>query len=234
MLLAILDPLGGLWRWISEHLLSWDAGVAIGTLALAVSTLRLAQETRQLSRYTRDEVVAAEAQARAAASQAETARLQLESASRPVLVDVRIDPSAGDEGVSYVGLHRAVNSSTVDVIATADYLHVSIPIRNVGVGIAFVDRARLRSYDVEWEGRASATVVPPGETARISFSIPHRATRYADFHAQIEQSGALELEIDYSDASGRPQPQTRLAYARTDLQGWVIERVVLLGAWTAR
>lgn len=200
-------------------------------MALAASTYYLARETRKLGVFTQREVAAVEQQAKAAAEQVDFLRLGVEASSRPVVVDVREDIDSPIENVAYAGWTAKVNATAVDVSTTATHLHVSIPVRNVGVGIAFIDSVSIRAESEEWDGTPTVQAIPPSEVSRLRFSVPTAATRYASFDADVIQSGALTLEVKYSDASGHVQPVTRLSYVRAEDGAWHVDRVVLLGVW---
>lgn len=221
------------WDFAKEHLGEWEAWVAIGTLALAASTWRLARETRSLSKFTAREVAAAERQANAAYEQLQVARASLESSIRPVALDVPEDGSSSNELVTYdAAFSASVNRTHVHVATDRGYLHISVPFRNAGIGIAFVDRCSIRTADRFWEGTTTVQALPPGEVARMRFSVPNRVASYAAIHEGVVESGQLTVEIVYSDASARQQPITRLVYARRDDQGWGLDRVIVLGVWS--
>ena len=186
------------WDFVAEHFGEWDAWVAIGTIALALATWRLARETRALSRFTQREVAAAEQQASAANEQLAVARESLQASTRPIALDVPEDPSALDETVLYEeGLSTRVNRTQVDVADADGYLNVSIPFRNVGAGVAFIDRCQMRTTEYEWEGASTVQALPPGEAARLRFSVPTRAASYAGFKEAVVDAGQIVAEISY-------------------------------------
>jgi hypothetical protein len=231
-LIGVIDWLQSLpeaiWAFLETRLDHWDAWVALGTLALAAATYYLARETRKLGQFTQREVAAAEEQARAAVQEVDIARRAFESSTQPVIVDMPADPSALVEDVVYTDATTSVGATAVDVLDSEDHLFVSVPLRNVGPGIAVVESARLRTEDNEWEGQPSVQFVAPWEHTRLRFSLRKQETGYAEFYDVIVRSGSITIEATYSDLAGHVQPVTRVSYLRSDDGTWTRDQVILL------
>jgi hypothetical protein len=139
-------------------------GLALGTGWLAWNTREAVRESRRQIDLSSREVVAVEAQGKAIAEQTQAVRDQataterqvaisaasLEAAARPVLVGVVPPPvyragrqrvDAEVETVSYWKDHDAsVERDRVYYEETDEMIYCSVPLRNVGAGVAFVQR----------------------------------------------------------------------------------------------
>lgn len=125
-------------------------------------------------------------------------------------VDVTDDELTEDEVVRYAeGRTAAANRSRVAVLDDVDYLHLSVPVRNVGAGIGFVSEAR-RIPARDWIGSASVRAVPPGEASGLTFSVPSRASEYADARDAVIDAGEITVDVEYTDADALASYITRL------------------------
>jgi hypothetical protein len=115
-------------------------------------------------------------QAGISANQVEISRAALEAQVRPVLIDVT--PGYADEAQEPVPYERAwarnVARDNVHLDQTEEGNFVfSVPLRNAGAGLAVIkDDPRLKhpARDVDYIGRLTKQVVPPGEATRASTS----------------------------------------------------------------
>jgi hypothetical protein len=181
-----------LWAW---H--GWDALVAIGTLALALATGWLAWLTRRAVGESRDELVllrreveavehqsgalfeqtaALEQQTKATNKQATISATALEASVRPVLVGVPATFDPEREEVPYPrGPVALVERGRVHYEENEQMVYCSVPLRNVGGGIAFIQRVTLLTR-TPFDGRVSNVIVLPGELVRAAFAITRRQT----------------------------------------------------------
>jgi hypothetical protein len=152
------------------------------------------------------------------------AELQLEASRRPLLIDVAPDgPIYVDMGVSRSetrivggpliaagqeqavsrfrgGLKVGVDPRQVFVGQTPGRLHVMVPLRNVGYGLAVIDSVDIRAtgaatrkmMDVEMQRER----VPPNETTRIL------CTNEVIIGEQQPDSEIYELAVPYRDFAG--------------------------------
>jgi hypothetical protein len=87
----------------------------------------------------------------------------------------------------------------------------SVPIRNVGNGVALIQRVEFRVDDGAIEAQPWNVVVPPGELTRVGFFVPGDD----DDRLMVAETIAAEYEdfsvtISYADAGGRPRGEARL------------------------
>lgn len=158
------------WGWGSPSPESW---VAIATLALAAATVGVLVATLQLGRRTRD-------LGRDGEAQLALLREQIASSHRAYLSVVPYEA----EGLKHAtiryesGLETTVSrAADVDVRKEGDWVHFSIPIRNIGVGPALLESVDVRYEDDQnrqhtMAGRTTLGTIPPGERARLLFSFP--------------------------------------------------------------
>jgi hypothetical protein len=211
---------------------------ATATLILAGITLALAVATVALVWVTR----AGTAQARAdAKAELQLLRRQLGAGHRPLLVDVLIDgpilpdmgASESPEGKRVVRIEipqsepQYVDPRAVYVGVQFWGVFVSVPIRNVGRGLAVIyyPRIMLEGVGIGWvRGQtASRYHVPVGETTRVEL--------HAGFlrEARLQNGNEWMLAVPYTDFAG---DQRTIANLRLVLRGptaaqgpWRIEGV---------
>jgi hypothetical protein len=177
------------WTWDG-----WPALVSIGTLLLAVSTGLLALITRRAVGVSKDElkileaqttalqdeahavgeqVEAVRAQAEATKRQAELSAAAIEASARPILVGLPPDFSTEVENLVYTPgpTIGRIYRSQINYTESEDYVYCSVPLRNVGGGVAFVQSVSLLTGLASYEGRISNPVIPTSEIARVRFSL---------------------------------------------------------------
>ncbi len=171
--------------------------VALITLALVGLTLGLALAIRASSEQAGDDVQA----------QLELLRSQVHGAYRPLLVDVP--------------------PSTVDVAIEAGKVHLAVPLRNIGGGVAVVDGDRLAL-----EGNGIGTLesravqrahVPVNEATRIELVAAYRMHELGE-----PRAAAWQLTAPYADLGGGQRTLARLLIVcrGDDVQGpWYVDRV---------
>ncbi len=198
-------------------LAAMTAMLAWQTKRLATKTGQVAEDTRDAANATRDAAQATAREAAVSAQEVEVARKALESSIRPIVVDVpREETFAGI--VRTVGTVTFENGPTVDLHSQSEvvikeddlYLYISIPLRNVGPGVAMITGLGL-VFDggkSGWSGAVSLTVVPPGEVTRFRFSVPKSRLELQSGIERLKQ-GHGDLEARYSDVNGEQTTITR-------------------------
>jgi hypothetical protein len=212
--------------------------LALGTGFLALKTRKLANETRVLAGSTAQEIELArqtaqdiQRQTKAIEGQAEVARDSLAATFRPVLVHVPHDFGGfrTDEVVRYpLGFQSALPVNERWIVTTAEsegHLHFGVPVRNVGQGVAFIVAAGM-NYEAEemFGGNPSNAIVPPGETARITFSISAEPENSATLLDRIKQYGTFSVLIRYSDLASNFW-STRLDLVSESMSRWYVHQV---------
>lgn len=203
-----------------------DFWVAAATIALAVATFAMVRQTRHLAQLTRDELAAIQDQAHTAQEDVAVAREALEASYRPILVDVSATGD-GDEHVAYLGASFDVPHGSVHAAEKSGYLYCSVPLRNAGPGVAFMEAPGLRWSDEATPiiGDSSLHAVPPGDEVRLRFSIRDRIVPFAEVRAAVIEAGTIVVEAGYADIVGTAQPTTRAEFARNDEGAWEARRV---------
>jgi hypothetical protein len=193
---------------------------ATATLILAGITLALAIATVALVIVTRRGTAQARADARAERTVLER---QLRSGYRPLLVDV-VDPGPAIETTFPDHGPAVFDPRTVYVALEAGKIYLSVPLRNVGRGLAIVDGGgvELRGPLVgELEYRTiQRDHVPVGETTRVDL--------VAGYLSQQASDVAWELVVPYCDFAGEQRTLARLQVVcqGDDVGGpWLVERV---------
>lgn len=94
---------------------------------------------------------------------------------------------------------------------------LTVPIRNVGPGVALVVAARLAVASQDLRNVLSANgemtnVIAPGEIVRVTFQ--HHEPQPGWLLQRMRSDEALVVEIAYTDVSGRQPTASRLSLAR--------------------
>lgn len=209
-----------------DNLWSVEGLVALGTLALAAGTSFLALSTRstarsteRLANETRRLVGLTESEVEAVREDVSVSRATHEGNVRPVLVNVpfgRLRPLWGATArVPGTGeVVPAVDPAEVIVVEVSGRLFVSVPLRNAGAGIAFLQNTQFDLNDprVTWLGQVSTAALPPGEAMRISLSLltewpegePSRRapTPVLPTLAALTDRSLFSVSVHYSDLAG--------------------------------
>ena len=199
---------------------------ATATLVLAAIVLVLALATVSLVLATR----AATANARrAAAAELEVLQRQLAAGYRPVLVDVLTTAPAPDDMDARLDVAQQpqdFDPRTVFVKVDDAKVFISVPLRNVGRGLAVIDRSGVGISGPsigEPEHRAvQRNHIPVGETTRIDVITAHAVEE------PIPSGTIWELRVPYADFAGaqRTVVGLQIVCRGDDARGpWLVERV---------
>lgn len=228
--------------------IAFDAGaaanfaVAAGTLVLALFTWRLARETmgavaaaEEQARLSGEALSIAIRQATSAEQQVLVGERQAEIASRtvrasiqPMLVAVPPQLETPEQvprwrSQAAVSGHRGL----VLVVLDGNSWEISIPLRNVGPGVAVVRGLSLQAGEVGWSGRMSSSIVAATEQTRFSFLVPPERDDLAPLKASLD-SGTVDLVVAYTDISGLATFRTRASLHRAvDSTSWAVRQVFL-------
>ena len=199
---------------------------AKATLVLAVIALVLALATLAFVLVTR----AATTDARKdAAAERDLLRRQLAAGYRPLLVDVLSTaplPDDVDPRFDVAPQPQGFDPRTVFVKVDAGKLFISIPLRNVGRGLAVIDRSGV-GISGPGLGEPGHRVVqrshiPVTETTRIDIAAAHAVGE------PIAMGTVWELRVPYADFAGtqRTVVSLQLVCRGDDARGpWIVERV---------
>ena len=204
--------------WVPEGLDTWEAWVAIGTLALAAVTARLVAGTRS--------------DVRAATRSAEASEAALAAGLRPLLVEVPRGQFLRGQRLMGQEVQDDLADIEADVWDERELL-IEVPLRNAGSGIALVGAPQLEieAGPLTWTGVGLHTVVPSGELTRLDFTgtWPDRAATLAGA-ATIGANGAtFTVSVPYTDIDGRQGTTTRVTVSRRIRDDaddyWVVDAV---------
>lgn len=189
----------------------WAALAAIGTIGLALATFVLGLVAHHANRFAQRGVEIATAELQASMlplleptwtiSGEERRKLRAGSTSAPHDRFTYADVDGPDE-------ERTPYAHEVDIYGNVSSVYCSIPIRNVGHGIARVStRALPRALSVPdraWtDGRATRGLIPPGMGARLNFRL-----------SGVRQE--IYAEVVYTDITGEQETRLRLYIKRIE------------------
>ena len=203
---------------------------AAATGVLAWFTWRLARETKDVAKTTRDEAIAVTEQVKVANRQAEIATQQAELSRVAMRASIRpwIAPALAGPRTNIIGLRE-----------TAERITGEVPIRNIGPGIAVINREQ--SYVLGHSGlgtdltpytnlRVDVPALPPTEGAWLVFSIPKVSAQWSvltetAFCGGEGMVGDYALDVTYTDWSGEQPTRVRFHIGRADTQSpWTVFR----------
>jgi hypothetical protein len=211
--------------------IDWNEWVAIGTLTLAAVTVVLAfvsaagvivardaaKDTRRLAETAEQEVRAVLEQANATRRQAGVAQATLSASVQPLLGHVPLGEFDDKNPEAEIG--------AVNVKGDDRYFWISIPVRNVGAGVAVIQGAKLAPDISAPSGRGiTATMVPVGELTRCWFVFERGSDR--DLVNALEH-GRLWLHVFYTGAAGGQPYRTEALVEETSHKIFEVTRVRL-------
>lgn len=186
-----------------------DSAVALATLALALVTWLTVRASKRTA-------TAAEA--------------QVAVQSKPLLIEVD-DDQAGTAYARAVefsdGLSVALPSAQV-LARVADKGYISVPVRNVGAGIAAISGVQLLIGPGGLAGTMRRPHLPPGEATRINFVVPRdpslgdywtpftsliegkKGGQPGDNEVPWDTAGLIPLAVSYTDLAGQQPTQTQI------------------------
>lgn len=198
--------------------------------------------------------------ARAAGRTARAAEAQLEAQVRPLLIDVT--PREGPrEATEFLDGHTLSSECTVGRVLVSlvdSTAYLSIPLRNVGTGLAEVRGVELLSGPGGFAGSTPKPNVPPGEEVRFNFVLPRE--EWLEDHSELfaivdetflsadyrqgagpapgvtlwDSEGIVAFAVSYTDLAGTQPTKTRVEIRRDRASGeWSIHRVQLFSGMDA-
>jgi hypothetical protein len=216
------------------HGIDWNEVTAIATSVLALGIAIAGWGVWETRNAARRDLKATEDAARAAKLAAEqelqatreaataadiAARHQIEASYRPLLVDViRKGPVPPDMEafrldredliqIEIGAMDECIDPRIVWVAAADDAIYLSVPLRNVGYGVAVLNENSISIHEAAEinEVQIRRARVPPGETTRITCSFrpissdePARLTLsvpYSDFDYGQDRTAELEIRL---------------------------------------
>jgi hypothetical protein len=150
---------------------------------------------------------------------------------RPVLVPTRMEDPA--EKVGFVDDHWVqVAGGRASVEVTADVIYLAVPLRNVGNGLAVLDRWHLAPAgvagvadhgDVDGFRRLTRDLyVPAGDQGFWQGALRDPAEpAFAELRAAVERRERLTLELLYGDHEGGQRTITRFSFLPAADGGWL-------------
>ena len=101
----------------------------------------------------------------------------------------------------------------------------SVPLRNIGSGVALIQGISLHIGDLGWGGEMTSAVVAPNEWTRFAFTIP-KDTPALDTVLSDLRSGTATMWVRYTDITGSQVFRTRVDIHDTG-QHWTVRQVFL-------
>jgi hypothetical protein len=176
-------------------------------------------------------VVIAAGAAYYAARAARSAERSALGQTRPLLLDVPLEPYAEETYVAELDgdTHRVEFRG--EILSDRERGWMSVPLRNAGQGLAKVERAAILHEDFIEDGVHGSSGwtrsnVPAGEETRIELWIPERSADHAVLKSAIT-TGEITLSVTYTDLFGKNRETATFYLAeRPDAAFWTVWRVM--------
>jgi hypothetical protein len=163
-----------------------------------------------------------------AARAARSAERSAVGQTRPLLLDVPLEPL---QDASYVALidgdtHRVQFRG--EILANSDDAWMSIPVRNAGQGLAKIELATVLHSDfIEGGAHGAAgwtrSNIPRGEETRIEMWIPQSSADHAVLKDAMARGDPLTLSVTYTDLFGENRETAKLYLVqRPDVVFWTV------------
>lgn len=216
----------------------WTIKLVGATTRYASDTKRMADEMRDSLDLTRDLVRVAEGNLQEANRQSELFRQEVELGRQtlnwsvqPALVDVpfgeylrREEVRVPESGFANYLEDRA----SLILYDSEEYVTVSIPLRNVGAGTAFIRGLGLNfgADGTAPYGRATLMVVPPNELTRLSFAVPKIMSELQP-NIPLLLNGNFVVSASYTNAAGE-EPWKTQAHCHLGRDGRAYVRQIMI------
>lgn len=134
-------------------------------------------------------------------------------------------PDPGIHGLEELG---RVLGTMVTVAENEGVVTCSVPVRNVGLGLAIVSQVWLYGPEPpRWNGVASLTVIPSGEQTTARFTLARNDPQGGPIIDQVLRARSFSVSVLYTNAAGGQETITRLDVHQTEGGGWRVTRVHL-------
>jgi hypothetical protein len=193
---------------VTNIILAVTALITAGTaIAAVLSSMQVTDAAKEQADATATLATATADLAKNADDQLRLAREALEASIRPAITYVPQDPSHPD---SDLGPERQVKAG----LALPGIVFFSVPIRNVGPGPAFIQRAYLEGKGGKTDAYLKHLVLPSGEITQIYGSARPGDSDLLAVAAVVENN--FKVGVRYTDVNGGQRTQTVIGVARVD------------------
>ncbi len=200
---------------------------ALATGILAYFTWRLARETKNVADKTHDEAMAVTEQVRIANEQARIASEQVELSREAMRASIRPWLAPALRWTEVEGSHVMAQHGVIDLREDTQGIRGSVPLRNIGPGVAVIDRAKSNVLGYSGLGsdlsaytnlNTSVPVIPSGEVSELAFTIPSNSAAWVgltmDTFTGQSHVGDFALDVWYSDWSKEQPMRVRFLVGR--------------------
>jgi hypothetical protein len=191
-------------------LVTMDVGVTLATIFVGLATVAAAIAAWKATSSADAVLSAAKDEAKAAGDLSQTTHLRLAASKHPLVVDVpRI---LFDSVVSSDPRQQVI----VDTWSNPSAITLTVPIRNIGRGPAFLISVTVAPFDVAkdrpaengFKGNPASRVLPSGETTYVAASVKIGDPLYLDMDLAIR--ARFQMSVRYIDQDAEQHRETVL------------------------
>jgi hypothetical protein len=231
--MIILGELEANGYWTSNHILVLvNVVLAAAAVATAIVGVRTIKASNRVAKSAEDQAKATNTSVTAALQQVELGRMTLaqerealRTSVRPVVVDVPLgvfltEPPQVSGGGSIRVLQQTRDDGTIWWRRDSkdnDTARITVPIRNVGPGSAFINSAYLSAgSEYVFAARVNHQVIPPGEMSWIVAEVTLTDSKNLVVRSKLYTS-QLDVGLRYSDVGGGQRTETILTIGASEL-----------------
>jgi hypothetical protein len=202
-----------------------DLGVTLATIFVGLATVAAAWAAWKATTSAESVLELAARQTRAAEHQEVTARQDLEASKHPLIVGIPRDPF--DPNAPRDPRQRVV----VDTETSESAITLTVPVRNIGRGPAFLISAKIAPFDIEqgqmrgdgFDAIPATQVLPSGEQTLIAGTVKLGEPAYTDMYIGIRTQ--FQVFVRYTDREAKQHQETMFDITpEIDRSGYAVAR----------
>ena len=236
--------MGGMVNFILARTGDWTAPnviqtlVAIGSLGAAFAagwavraSNRVAEATETQAVKTAESVDLARLELRQGEQELELSRTSLQASYRPVIVSV---PHSKE--LSPAGSGRTHDPGHISFTYWQDsnqqgpnyeHVHIGIPVRNVGSGLAFLEAAWFQVQGQEVLAKSADILIAANEGMRLSVELISTHAYFSLYHAGHAGMASIQLRVIYSDLSRKQLWENRFMAEYQQDEGYSVTSLII-------
>jgi hypothetical protein len=201
----------------AANLITTDHVLAVANVILAAVALATIWSSNKVTKVATTQATATEDLAKKAGDQLKQSRQAQAASVRPIISYVLQDnvtdgealEEAADQGkkVTFDGRDHVI------VLDEPDHIRITVPIRNVGPGPAFLKDASFNAGESEIPALLQADVLLTGESTRFWIESAAAEPNFSTLRETIP--GTFTIKITYADAFGQQHAQAQIRVVHT-------------------
>jgi hypothetical protein len=203
----------------AANLVTTDHVLAVANVILAAVALATIWSSNKVTKVATSQATATEDLAKKAGDQLEQSRQALATSVRPIIAYVLQDAVTDGEAMQEAANQgKKVTFDGRDHVIVLDeprHIRITVPIRNIGPGPAFLKDASFNAGESEIPAVLQADVLLTGESTRFWIESAEGEPNFPTLRETIP--GTFIIKIRYADAFGQQHAQAQIRVLYSDL-----------------